>query len=300
MSHAFAKDSSTCAACVSWGGERALSGDNTLVHVAAFSVAGECRTASSHDYRKITKAYHTCQAWSALPMMKKHGGRPGHHPTSGARPAPRTQIPSGPVPEQAAEPVLPPPEPVAGPVDGLPLPAPAVADAGQTGPATPTVAPVPPAPVLPGCRSELLDIDKTPSQVTLLFLHWRKLRRDRPLPLMTDLDTAQFRVAISRLCLMEPVDDGDDFLYRSCGRAIQRRLGFRPLMRRVRDCHPLEAAERFSNDLRACLDRGEPRCLLVRDDPILPGRSFVELLLPLAGEDGRPATVLAYRHFPGG
>lgn len=289
MSHAFAKDSRTCAACVSWGGERALSGDNTLVHVAAFSVAGGCRTASSNDYRKITKAYHTCPAWSALPMMKKHGGRPEHHPTSSPR---ASQLsPATPVDPVVPLPVLELAEPV--PVAGIPV-------ASVPDMAVAPVLAAPPAPPLAGCRSELLDIDKTPPQVHLLFLHWRKLRRDRPLPMMTELDTAQIRDTITRLCLMEPVDDGDDFLYRSCGRAIQRRMGFRPVMRLVSDCHLVEAAVRFNDDLRACLDRGEPRCLLVRDDPILPGKRFVELLLPLAGPDGRPATVLAYRHFPGG
>ncbi len=70
--------------------------------------------------------------------------------------------------------------------------------------------------------------------------------------------------------------------------------------RPVGDCHPAEAAERFNADLRTCPETGEPRGLLVRDDPMLPGARFVELLLPLSDEDGRPARVLAFRHVPGG
>ena len=161
------------------------------------------------------------------------------------------------------------------------------------------VPPPPPAP--PVCRAEPLDLDKIPQIASLLYVHWRRVRRGRPMPEARDIDTAQIRECVSRLCLMEPVRGGEDFLYRACGRAVQRRMGpQRAVPRLVGDCHPAEAAERFIADLRACLEAGEPRALLVRDDPMLPGARFVELLLPLADEDGRPACVLAYRHVPGG
>lgn len=88
MTHAFAKDSRACAACVSWGGDRALSDDNTLVHVDRYSAEGECRTATSQDYRKVTRSYHTCPTWAPLPMLKKHGGRPERQPVFASRPAP--------------------------------------------------------------------------------------------------------------------------------------------------------------------------------------------------------------------
>ena len=263
MSHAFAKDSRACAACVSWGGERALSGDNTLVHVARYSVEGECRTASSHDYRKVTKGYHTCQAWAPLPTLKKHGGRPERQPVF-ATPAPPA-APGHPAPASTASPTPP---------------------AAEAEPAV--------------CRSEPLDIDKTPPQARILYIHWRRLRQPGALPPARAIDTAQIRESVPRLCLMEPLRGGEDFVYRACGRALQRRLGRRPVPQPVSACHPGPAAERFSADLRACLEAGEPRSLLVRDDPMLPGVRFVELLLPLAGEDGRPACVLAYRHVPGG
>ncbi|HEY0833738.1 MAG TPA: hypothetical protein VGE72_07490, partial [Azospirillum sp.] len=80
MTHAFAKDSRACAACVSWGGERALSADNTLVEVPRYSVEGECRTAISQDYRKVRKSYHTCDSWSPLPLLRAHGGRTDRTP----------------------------------------------------------------------------------------------------------------------------------------------------------------------------------------------------------------------------
>ncbi|PWC33685.1 hypothetical protein [Azospirillum sp. TSO35-2] len=268
MSHAFAKDSRACAACVSWGGERMLSEDNTLVHVARHGVEGECRTASSQDYRKITKGYHTCSAWAPLPMLKKHGGRIGH---------PATSQPHTPVTAAASRPV-----PVAAAFAAAPV-------------ATPVVdAPPPP------CRADVIDVEQTP-QVRALYTHWLRLKRKRRMPLAVEIDTAQVRESVPRMALMTPTADGADFVYASCGRALQRRLAERPTTRRVSECHPEQAARRWLTDLRACLDSGEPRCLLVRDDPMLPGAKFVELLLPLADVEGGPATrVLAYRHVPGG
>ena len=271
MSHAFAKDSRACAACVSWGGERAMSDDNTLVHVTRYSVEGECRTASSQDYRKVTKGYHTCAAWAPLPMLKKHGGRPDRQPVFATTPTPAQPAPVA----VAAAPVAAAPVVAASPV--------VVAE---------------PEPVV--CRADLLDIDKSQPAARVLYIYWRRVKQQRAMPMAHEIDTAQIRESVSRLCLMEPVRGGEDFIYRACGRALQRRLGLRPVPQLVSACHPGPAAERFNADLRACLESGEPRSLLVRDDPMLPGVRFVELLLPLAGEDGRPACVLAYRHVPGG
>lgn len=276
MSHAFAKDSRACAACVSWGGERALSEDNTLVYVARHGVEGECRTASSQDYRRITKGYHTCTAWAPLPMLKKHGGRIGHTPAGQAHTL-VTAAASRPVQQPVSQPVPPAAAFAAAPV------------------ATPVVdAPPPP------CRADVIDVEQTP-QVRILYTHWLRLKRKRRMPLAREIDTAQVRESVPRIALMEPTADGGDFVYKSCGRALQRRLAGRPTTKRVTDCHPEQAAQRWLSDLRACLESGEPRCLLVRDDPMLPGAKFVELLLPLADVEGGPATrVLAYRHVPGG
>lgn len=271
MTHAFAKDSRACAACVSWGGDRALSDDRTLVHVGRYSAEGECRTASSQDYRKVTRSYHTCGTWAPLPMLKNHGGRPERQPVFAT-----PMKPAEPAAAASSAAVL-----------AKPAPAPVV-------PAAPAPEPEPAV-----CRSEPLDIDQTPQAARVLHVYWRRVKQQRALPLAREMDTAQLREWVPRLCLMEPVDGGADFLYRACGRAVQRRLGRRPVPLRVSACHPADAAERFNADLRACLESGQPRSLLVRDDPMLPGTRFVELLLPLAGEDGRPACVLAYRHVPG-
>lgn len=278
MSHAFAKDSRACAACVSWGGERVMSEDNTLVRVARHGAEGECRTASSQDYRKVTKGYHTCQAWAPLPTLKKHGGRIGG-PTAS----------TGGVPPSASAILAttpPPPGALAQPATTVGGPSPATAAAPEA--------------EAPPCRADPLDVDQTP-QVRVLYTHWLRLKRKRAIPLVREIDTAQIRETVPRICLMEPTADGTDFVYKSCGRALQRRLALRPTTRRVTECHPPQAAQRWLADLRACLESGEPRCLMVRDDPMLPGTRFVELLLPLADEDGGKATrVLAYRHVPGG
>ena len=268
--HAFAKDSRACAACVSWGGERAMAPDNTLVHVTRYSVEGACLTAISQDYRKVTKAYHTCTAWQALPLLRSHGGRP----------------------------------------ERTPGPSAAISALIAGGASVPAAVAAPVAPRLPviqvevepeGCRAAPLDIDKVPPQARILYAHWQRLKAQRKaLPASSDLDTAQIRESVSRLALLVPAATGGDFVYRACGRALQRRLGARVLLKTVSAVHPAAAAERWLADLRTCLDTAEPMSLLVKDDPILPGARFVELLLPLADETGRAAFVLAYRHLPGG
>jgi len=242
------------------------------VHVARYSVEGACLTAISQDYRKVTKAYHTCSAWQTLPLLRAHGGRRGER-TPGPSAAMSAMIAGGVVvPAEVVTPAPPPP------------PAPA------------------PEPEPEGCRATPLDIEQVPPQARILYAYWLKLKTQRKaLPAAFELDTAQIRECVSRLALLAPLGDGADFVYHACGRAIQRRLGIqRPVTRTVTACHPEAAAERWLADLRGCLADGEARSLLVKDDPILPGARFVELLLPLADEDGRPAFVLAYRHFPGG
>jgi hypothetical protein len=261
MSHAFAKDSRACAACVSWGGARCLSPDQTLVEVERYSLEAECRTAASQDYRRVTKAYHTCGRWAPLPQMKAHGARPSRVTGTGAAPA---------SPATAATPV-------------------AVRAAVA-------------ATLVPEdlhCHATPVDIDKAPQALQVVYGHWHRLKQDRRFPAASEIDTAQVREAVARLCLLAP--EGGEFVYRACGRAILRRLTVRPVGKRVSDCHPAEAAARFNADLKACLDRGEALCRLVRNDPMLPpGQRFIELLLPLADAAGRRAFVLAYRHVPGG
>jgi hypothetical protein len=155
-----------------------------------------------------------------------------------------------------------------------------------------------PLPVV--CRAERLELDKIPPPARILYVYWHRLRQKAgALPRASEIDTAQLRDCVSRLCLMEPAPGGTDFVYRACGRSLQRRMGLRPVTRRVSACHPDDAAMRLLRDLRACLAEGEAQAFLVRDDPMLPGVRFVDLLLPLADEQGRPAMVLAYRHMPG-
>lgn len=272
MSHAFAKDSRACAACTSWGGDRSMAPDNTLVHVVRYSVEGECRTASSQDYRKITKAYHTCAAWAPLPMLKSHGARPTRTPGhSAAMAGVLAGAPAG----RLAEP----PSPAA-----VAVPAPVVEA----------------EPIDLVCRSTPLEVDKAPPQVRVLHAHWHRVKQQRGMPMAREMDTAKFRDCVGRLCLLERTADGSDFVYRACGRAIQRRLDQRAVTRTLGACHPAEAAERLRADLAACLADGRAVCQLVRNDPLVPGVRFVELLLPLADGTGRPAMVLAYRHVPGG
>lgn len=267
MSHAFAKDSRACAACVSWGGARTLASDNTLVQVERYSIEGECRTAASQDYRRITKAYHTCGRWAPLPLLKAHGARPTRTPGPSAAMAGVLAQRTSPPEASATAPSAAPAEPAAVPEDQR-------------------------------CRSTPLDVDKTPPTAQVLYGHWHRLKQDRRFPAATEIDTAQVREAVARLCLLAP--ENGDFVYRACGRAVQRRLGMRVVCKTLADCHPPEAAERFRADVKSCLDSGEPRCHLVRNDPLLPGNKFVELLLPLADETGTAAFVLAYRHVPGG
>ncbi|HRQ81911.1 MAG TPA: hypothetical protein PKZ97_12420, partial [Azospirillaceae bacterium] len=118
MTYAFAKDSRACAVCQSWAGARELSADMTLAHVPRYSAEGECRTAVSQDYGRVTKSYHTCDCWSPMPLLRAHGARHARTPGPAAamegllaatpaekRPSP--SLPPAPAPAPALAPLAP-------------------------------------------------------------------------------------------------------------------------------------------------------------------------------------------------
>lgn len=299
MTYAFAKDSRACAVCNSWGGPREFSADMTLACVERYSVEGECRTAISHDYRRVTKSYHTCEAWSPLPLLRSHGAR--HSRTPGPSVAMENLLAATPADKRPPAPApapIPAPAPVPA-VVAVAVPVPTPAPSPISAPvAPPVVAPPEPGPEV--CLSTPLDTEQTPPMAIVLHNYWRRLKGERPMPAAAEINTAQLRDCVSRLCLFAPAADGEDFEYRACGRAVRRRLDLRPAGRRLTECHDPAAARRLAADLRACLDEGAARAVLVRGDSLLPGQKYVELLLPLSDRGGRPAFVLAYRNVPGG
>lgn len=334
MTYAFAKDSRACAVCHSWAGARELSADMTLACVPRYSAEGECRTAVSQDYGRVTKSYHTCDCWSPMPLLRAHGAR--HARTPGPAAAMEGLLAATPADKRPAAPQAKPPQagipvPVAGGVGDQavgkgPTPAPQTLAAPAPQPSAVVVshppvasaprppvasaprppvasAPRPPvasAPAPEACASTPLELDRVPPMAGVLLSYWRRVKGDRAAPGATELDTAHLRDSLARLCLFERAADGGDFVYRACGRAVRRRLDARPAGLRLADCHDEGSAARLAADLRACLDAVRPMAALVRGDPLLPGQKYVELLLPLAGADGRPAMVLAWRNVPGG
>jgi len=264
MSHAFTKDSRACAACVSWAGTRALSADNTLVEVAGYQAEGACRSPVSPDYRQVKRAGHTCPVWASMPTLKAHGAMP-NNVRSVAAPARTPTVPG---------------------VSPVPVPPPVVVQPAR--PVAPQTAPT----------STPLDVDHAPLPAQALHGYWRRSRHDRRIPAARDIETPLVRDAVARLCLLRR--SGDDFIYLACGRAVAKRMTRRPIRETLAGCHAPVEAERLRAESSACLATGEPRCLMVRDDPILPGARFAELYLPLLDETDVASLVLVYRHLPGG
>lgn len=310
MTYAFAKDSRACAVCQSWAGARELSADMTLAHVPRYNAEGECRTAVSQDYGRVTKSYHTCDCWSPMPLLRAHGARHARTPGPAAamegllaatpaekRPSPAPQARAVATRETAAA------QQgggggAAGGAPALAAPRPPVAPAAVPHAAVPVPAPE-------SCASTPLELDRIPPVAGVLFSYWRRLKGERGAPAASEMDTAHLRDSLARLCLFAPAaNSGDpacgDFIYRACGRAVRRRLDTRPVGRRLTECHDADSAARLAADLRACLDAVRPMAALVRGDPLLPGQKYVELLLPLTDAAGRPAMVLAWRNVPGG
>lgn len=281
MTYAFAKDSRACAVCQSWAGQRELSPDMTLAYVPRYSAEGECRTAVSQDYGRVTKSYHTCECWSAMLMLRAHGAR--HSRTPGPSAAMEGLLAATPGDKRAAPP---PPAPPSPSVSAAPARA-----------AAPPLAPIPPVEL---CDSTPLDFDKVPPTALVLLNYWRRLKGDRALPAAAEINTAALRDTLTKLSLFAPAADGQGFEYRACGRAVRRRLEIRPAGRRVEECHDPDSAARLNADLRACLADSAARAVLVRGDKLLPGQKFVELFLPLSDPRGAPAFVLAWRNVPGG
>lgn len=278
----------------------------TLAHVPRYSAEGECRTAVSQDYGRVTKSYHTCDCWSPMPLLRAHGARHARTPGPAAAmegllaatPAEKRPSPS-PAPSQAPSQA---PTPAVAPKDPAPIPAQPVQPAyAQTHAAhQPHAVPGRSAPTPEPCASAPLELDRIPPVAGVLLSYWRRVAGDRPAPMATEINTAHLRDSLSRLCLLAPVGDGGDFVYRACGRAVRRRLDLRPAGRRLTECHDADSAARLAADLRACLNAVRPMAALVRSDPLLPGQKYVELLLPLTDAAGRPAMVLAWRNVPGG
>ena len=304
MTYAFAKDSRACAVCQSWAGARELSADMTLAHVPRYSAEGECRTAVSQDYGRVTKSYHTCDCWSPMPLLRAHGARHARTPGPAAAmegllaATPAEKRPPAAAASTPPTPLTPlqPKEPA--PVAPTPAPAPPVPVHGVQSYAA--ALPGRPAPATEPCASAALELDRIPPVAGVLLSYWRRVAGDRRAPAATEINTAHLRDSLSKLCLLAPVGDGGDFVYRACGRAVRRRLDLRPAGRRLTECHDADSAARLAADLRACLDAVRPMAALVRGDPLLPGQKYVELLLPLTDAAGRPAMVLAWRNVPGG
>lgn len=327
MTYAFAKDSRACAVCQSWAGARELSADMTLAHVPRYSAEGECRTAVSQDYGRVTKSYHTCDCWSPMPLLRAHGARHARTPGPAAAmegllaatPAEKRPL-TAPSPPTLAPTPVPPPIPAPVPAPALKEPAPTAAQPVAAKPALskpaqsyaapthaalghavlPHAVPGRPAPAPEPCASTPLELDRIPPVAGVLLSYWRRIAGDRPAPTATEINTAYLRDSLSRLCLLAPAGDGGDFVYRACGRAVRRRLDLRPAGRRLTECHDADSAARLAADLRACLAAARPMAALVRGDPLSPSHKYVELLLPLTDAAGRPAMVLAWRNVPGG
>lgn len=300
MTYAFAKDSRACAVCQSWAGARELSADMTLAHVPRYSAEGECRTAVSHDYGKITKSYHTCECWSPMLLLRAHGAR--HARTPGPSAALEGVLASNPADKRALPPlasVVPDSAATATTSNASSAAVPLVSPPVAPPPAAPAPAPVA-VPPPEGCVSAPLALDRIPPMAGVLLSYWRRVKGDRPMPAATEINTAHLRDSLARLCLFAPAADGQDFEYRACGRAVRRRLDLHPAGLTIGACHDAAGGARLSADVKDCFEAGTERALLVRGDPMLPGQKFVELLLPLAGADGKMAFVLAWRNVPGG
>lgn len=264
MSDAFTIDSRTCAACAAWTGERSLARSNTLSVVEHRQVLGECQGPRSPRFRTVTRASATCDHWEPLPLLRAHGGRPGH--ALAASGSASSALPSA-----------------------APLGVTGVARFGPSSVASP-------GPTDHGYVSRLWAVEKCHPTVVELFRLWNRERGRNRLPPRESLKPWELRkylglAALYEVVALEPVSD-----YRCLhqGAELTRHLGVRAVGLRLSDLDDYAFAAPLFRDLEDCRREETADCRLVETSVYGPIRKFVRLALPFAGGDGRTALILTY------
>lgn len=259
MSDSFTIDSRACAACAAWTGLRTLARANTLSVVEHRQVLGECQGPRSPHFRGVTRASATCDHWEPLPLMRAHGGRPGHVTWASSLPAVSA------------------PMPVANRPGG-----------GQTADAK--------AEPDHGYISRLWAVEKCHPTVVELFRLWNRLRGRNRLPSRDELKPWDLRRYLGLAALYEVVDLEPVTDYRCLhqGAELTRHLGVRAAGRRLSDLDDYAFAAPLYRDLEACRREETADCRLVETSVYGPIRKFVRLALPYAGASGRTGLILTY------
>jgi hypothetical protein len=114
-----------------------------------------------------------------------------------------------------------------------------------------------------------------------LLTYWVGLRRDRQLPLASDLDPLQLKFILGWLMLIDPVDRGGDFRYRLYGSSIADVIGRDLTGCLVSDSFP--AFARFASDVyRRSMILQRPIMTRHSPPPRIPVVAWERLILPLA------------------
>ncbi|MBI1206115.1 MAG: PAS domain-containing protein [Azospirillum sp.] len=274
MAEGFAKDSRACAACISWTGERTLSHACTLATVNTRQQPGNCRAPNSPNYRKSTRAFHTCAAWAVMEMLRAHGGRPDLPVRGGPeRPASDRGVPERVIVERRVS-----------------------SDSGRSPTSGPSKA-APPA-ELPRFQSRRFPLERCPEPMRALLDYWQAKAGGRQIPDRRRILPWEIRHLLGRLSLVEAGRNGGAFVFRLYGSQLSGPFGISPTGRRHTEIFGPETAGLFDAEWSACLRAQEPRCNRISTDLFGMRLSYLELLLPLGESDpALPAHLLcSYTH----
>jgi hypothetical protein len=122
----------------------------------------------------------------------------------------------------------------------------------------------------------------------LAFLqrYWSERRRDADLPLSSGIDAIDLAPVLGHVMLMEPVDGGDDFLYRVYGTLIAQQAGMEMTGKRVRDIPAPLVAVYFLATYRAVMQGRRPMFAHHSTHHDIQIAEWDRLILPFVNDEG--------------
>ena len=126
------------------------------------------------------------------------------------------------------------------------------------------------------------------SHSQLLFLHdyWEARRDGKDLPLSSTIDAIDLVPAMGYMMLLEPVNQGEDFIYRVYGTQIARHSRVEMTGRRVRDIPVALVAVYFLATYRAAQRMRQPIFAHHATHSSIQVAEWDRLILPFANQEG--------------
>lgn len=141
------------------------------------------------------------------------------------------------------------------------------------------------------------DVELIPSptlpEAQSLWAYWQSKCPPGGLPRRDDIKAKDIPALLPNLIIAEPIDGGNDWVYRLVGTAIVERSGFDGTGSSVREIFPPGVANAYIADFQKGVNKRQPWC--VQGYFAIPGAEhvhFESVGLPIMGRDGSTVWLL--------